>query len=237
LPTSPSPRLGEPRLGVATSVALETSGLALSAQPPIPLLQEPDDPFLGIPSDEPLVQPQHDRIVVLSSYAQGGWTNAVSECWLRQGVIDRLLQACHELPDGFGLAVHDGWRSHDLQAELLAAADAEGLPEGLIANPTTDPNRPAPHQTGGAVDVTLTIDGIPIAPGTDFDEMIPASRVAALETESGPDREARRLLYWAMQRAGFVVFVEEWWHFEFGTRRWGAITGGSARYGIAAPPE
>ena len=33
----------------------------------------------------------------------------------------------------------------------------------------------------------------------------------------------------------FVVFQEEWWHFEFGTRRWGALTGEKAKFGVVSP--
>ena len=44
------------------------------------------------------------------------------------------------------------------------------------------------------------------------------------------------LLYQSMRSAGFVVLHCEWWHFEFGTRRWAAITGNQPRYGPAHPP-
>ena len=37
-----------------------------------------------------------------------------------------------------------------------------------------------------------------------------------------------------MTAAGFVVFDGEWWHFEYGTRRWGAVTGNAPLFGPAA---
>jgi D-alanyl-D-alanine dipeptidase len=39
-----------------------------------------------------------------------------------------------------------------------------------------------------------------------------------------------------MRSGGFVVLHCEWWHFEFGTRRWAAITGNAPRYGAASLP-
>jgi D-alanyl-D-alanine dipeptidase len=40
-----------------------------------------------------------------------------------------------------------------------------------------------------------------------------------------------------MASKGFVVFDGEWWHFEYGTRRWAAITGGTPRFGPAGPAD
>ena len=39
-----------------------------------------------------------------------------------------------------------------------------------------------------------------------------------------------------MSSSGFVVLHCEWRHFEFGTRRWAAITGNQPRYGPAPTP-
>ena len=229
------PQLGEPRHGIPADGALSAAGLDIAPQAALPALSEPEDPFSGEPSDEPLVQPTHDRLTLVPHYAMAGWTNAISECWLRADVARRLLEVCESLPSGFGLAVFDGWRPRELQAELFAAAAAEGIPVGLIAEPSRGPTHPAPHETGGAVDVTLTVGGVPIAPGTHFDEMTPASAVAAFEARPGGDREARRLLYWSMRAAGFVVYIDEWWHFEYGTRRWAAITGNPPIYAAGMP--
>jgi D-alanyl-D-alanine dipeptidase len=125
-----------------------------------------------------------------------------------------------------------------LQSELydVAIADPTISPD-LFAVPSTDPQQPSPHETGGAVDLTLTVGGIIIAAGTDFDDPTPRAAAAALEDTPGPDREARRLLYWSMWSAGFVVFKDEWWHFELGTRRWASIGGQTPLYGPALPPS
>jgi D-alanyl-D-alanine dipeptidase len=81
----------------------------------------------------------------------------------------------------------------------------------------------------------MTVDGAAMAPGTDFDDTTTQAFARSIEDEPGPDREIRRLLYWTMRRAGFVVFAGEWWHFEYGTRRWSGITGQPPIYGLARP--
>jgi D-alanyl-D-alanine dipeptidase len=134
--------------------------------------------------------------------------------------------------------VFDAWRPLALQAELYHAAyDHPGLPEGFVSPPDHDPRTPPPHLTGGTVDLTVTFDGIPLAPGAGFDDFTHRARADALEGEPGIDRAVRRLLFWGMCEQDFVVLDCEWWHFEHGTRRWAAITGRPPRYGPALLPE
>ncbi len=230
------PQVGLPLLSTPTQAALQKSGYTLAAQQPLPALVEPDPILLENPSAEPLVELSHPEILWLSHYEKGRWSHAISKCWLRPEVVDRLIRALAALPNGFGLAVFDAWRPRNLQAELYDHAYADpDLPPGFLAVPTEDSRLPAPHETGGAVDLTLTVGGIPIAAGTDFDDFTPLAACAALEQVPGVDRAARRLLYSVMSGAGFVVLQGEWWHFEYGTTRWAAITGATPSYGTASP--
>jgi D-alanyl-D-alanine dipeptidase len=232
------PRFGYPRLGTATEEAARTAGVSIATQPTLPLLSEPPQSNVTDPVDDPMVRIDdvHPRIKVVPHYQLGGWKNAIGGCWLRSEVAARLGAAVDRLPDRFGLVVYDGWRPRALQEELYLTALADPqIPAGLIAEPSGDDNRPAPHESGGAVDLALTIDGVPIAPGTDFDDTTSVAVVAALENDPGPDREARRMLYWAMRDAGFVVYQSEWWHFEYGTLRWAAIVGQPPIYAATTP--
>jgi len=65
---------------------------------------------------------------------------------------------------------------------------------------------------------------------------VPQASSAALEPD-GPllERDLRRLLGSAMSGAGFVAHPQEWWHWEYGTRYWAAVTGEPVRYGHARP--
>ena len=53
----------------------------------------------------------------------------------------------------------------------------------------------------------------------------------------GPARDLRRVLYRTMAAQGFVVLAREWWHFEYGTRLWAAVTRRPALYPAAGRPS
>ena len=61
--------------------------------------------------------------------------------------------------------------------------------------------------------------------------------VAADGRGDDPDdaREHRRALFHRMAAEGFVVYRGEWWHFEWGTRRWAGVRGAQPIYGPATP--
>lgn len=204
---------------------------------PLPGLDDPEYPEVTQPSDDPLVPLHHRRIRVLSNYWHAGWDHACPDTWLRAEALDRLSFVAASLPERLGLAVFDAWRPLALQAELFEAAYHEpGLPPGYVAEPVADPRTPPPHLTGGTVDLTLTLDGTPLALGTGFDDFTDRAAARSLESNPGASRELRRLLYRHMRSGGFVVLHCEWWHFEYGTRRWAAITGNAPRFGPAIPP-
>lgn len=157
-----------------------------------------------------------------------------------------MYSVAEALPDRFGLAVLDAWRPLELQHDIYDSAYADpDLPPGFVSLPSADPSTPPPHLTGGTVDVTLTLDGHALRLGTEFDDFTDRARADALEPElrrhptvgepRWAERELRRILYWAMRSAGFVVIDCEWWHFEYGTRRWAALTGNAPLYGPAQP--
>jgi D-alanyl-D-alanine dipeptidase len=186
---------------------------------------------------EPLVEVAGDAIPALHSYAQAGWAHAADRQWLRAGLLVRLQQATETLPPGFGLAIFDGWRPLALQRELYETLTPGLDPDGpvLVAPPAEDPAAPPPHLTGGAVDLTLTWNSVPLALGTGFDEFTPRAAASAFEHVPGPVRALRRLLYHALHQHGLVVLADEWWHFEYGTRLWSALTAQPVRYGPIDP--
>lgn len=184
---------------------------------------------------EPLSDVSGTGITVLHSYTRAGWRNAVGRQRLRTAALTRLRHATSVLPPGFGIAVFDAWRPLALQRELFEATGAGSDEADFVAPPSEDPAAPPPHLTGGAVDLTLSWRGTPLALGTTFDEFTDLAAARAFEITPGPVRTLRRLLYHVLRGQGFVVLAEEWWHFEFGTRLWSALTGRPSRYGPAAP--
>jgi zinc D-Ala-D-Ala dipeptidase len=205
---------------------------------PLPELREPKTmPAAPVPAPgdgEPLVQIVDRRVRVLSTYWHVGWEQAIPGALVRSGVAERLSAAAAALPEQFGLAVFDAWRPLPLQAEIFQAAYADPtLPPGFVSEPSGDPSLPPPHLTGGTVDVTLTWNSHPLALGSSFDDFTDEAHTAAYESIPGRVRQLRRLLFWAMYDQGFSVVDCEWWHFEYGTRRWAALRGTQVLYGAA----
>lgn len=248
---SNSPRLDEPDFTVpadrlagqdgefATAVAALADDYG--AADPLPDLLEPSaatESAVSSPIDEPLVAVAHRRVRVLSNYWHAGWSAAIPETYLRSDAMRRLTVAADKLPEGWGLAVFDAWRPLELQQQLFDAAYADPSTEPDFMAPVShDPSTPPPHYSGGAVDLTLTYLGQPLALGSGFDDPTDAAFTSSLEGVDTTESTLRRVLYRLMADVGFVVFAFEWWHFEYGTRRWAAITGQEPFYGAANPNE
>lgn len=209
-------------------------------QVPLPITDEPAElPLVRDPSgqDEPLLSVDHlPRIIDLATYHRAGWPGAMATSVARADAVARLASVASVLPAGFGIAVFDAWRSLALQRTIFDHFYGPGsaLERGFVSPPSTSPATPPPHLTGGTFDLTLTWQGQPLALGTAFDEFTERAHTRALEHESGLDRTLRRLLVHSMARAGFVSYLSEWWHFEYGTRRWAAHWLNEPRYGVAS---
>ena len=93
-----------------------------------------------------------------------------------------------------------------------------------VAFPSLNPIHPAPHLTGGAIDLTLgDLEGNVLDMGTAFDELDKKSSTRYFEHHPEENTEAlmyRRLLYNSMIAVGFTNYSEEWWHFDFGNKTW-----------------
>lgn len=179
-----------------------------------------------------------DRVELLNLYHRRRWAGTSPTMYVRAGVAQRLRDAIDLLPDGFGVAVFDAWRSEVTVRALRAHFYPPGgdLDEGFLSDPD-DPHVLAPHQCGAALDLTLTWQGRALALGTPFDAFTPDARLSAFEPD-GPDpqRGLRRVLHDAVGRAGFVGLAQEWWHVSYGDQRWAAACGAdAARYGHCEP--
>jgi D-alanyl-D-alanine dipeptidase len=192
----------------------------------LPAIQENGDPLVPIPPE----------VRQLPVYWQENWRGARRELFVRAGVGERLVSAAAALPVGFELVVLDAWRTLELQVALFDHYYGRpGLVPGYVSRP--DDDRVPPHFTGGAVDVTLSWEGHPLALGTQFDSLDERAWPHALEaTGEEPDRSLRRLLTQVMGDQGFVVYPFEWWHFSYGDQLWAsAHRVDHALYGRAAP--
>jgi zinc D-Ala-D-Ala dipeptidase len=201
---------------------------------------------------EPLViLTETPRLRLRPVYAQLPLAGASTTMQLRQGAARRLEHALSLLPETLGVLVLDVFRPLVVQQALwdwqwrevtrdyphLTDAQVYEKVRHFVAEPSADPTKPTPHRTGGAVDLTLfdLASGQELPMGTAFDEATDATVTDWFERfPTEPITTNRRLLYQAMTLAGFVNYPNEWWHFEYGTRRWAGSRGMKlALYGSA----
>jgi D-alanyl-D-alanine dipeptidase len=146
---------------------------------------------------------------------------------LRKSAVERLRSAHDLLPEGLDLVILDGWRSRAFQARLVAFYGDDAATSGYVSS-ATDKSLIPPHCTGGAIDLTLAVDGVALALGSDFDDFSPRAHLTALEREpmhGSLECLLRRLLYGVLVQVGFAPYQLEWWHFSFGDQHWAAYYG------------
>lgn len=168
---------------------------------------------------------------------------------LRAGVVDRLCRAASLLAPGCRLSIIEGWRDPDRQREQYAATEQRfrlehpewppGLLRRMVNRYSAPPDgpAPAPHTTGGAVDVWLcSEDGAALdlcSPYDPFDRRsyrLDAPRLA-------PEVQQRReVLKSALEAAGLTNYPAEYWHWSYGDQGW-AYRGGHSHavYGAFRP--
>lgn len=153
---------------------------------PIPI-RECGEPLVPLPPELLRLEP-HPYARVGAPYGEGACPFR-----LRQGVLDRLLEAQRRLQHhspACRLAIFDAWRPIAVQRYMVAYAIAEQCaargvdpsrpsPElqaveqevgQFWAPPSVDPATPPPHSTGAAVDLTLaTLEGDPLDLGSPID--------------------------------------------------------------------
>lgn len=123
--------------------------------------------------------------------------------------VERDLEA-----HGYALKIWDAYRPVRATLAMVAWCEAHGrtdlLDDGYIA-------RRSRHNQGVAIDLTVVdrADGRELDMGTPFDNFTPRAHTA---NATGAEAAHRALLGDAMRRAGFVNYVDEWWHFTYEVR-------------------
>ncbi|MFI1104502.1 M15 family metallopeptidase [Streptomyces melanogenes] len=168
---------------------------------------------------------------------------------LREGVIDRLLQAQAVLPHGLRLLLIEGYRPPSQQRRYFEEYAAElrnthqDWSTAQIRAATSrfvSPPEIAPHSAGAAVDLTLAgLDGRELDLGTPIDanpEQSAGACYTHADTITNEARRNRTVLAAALTSAGLVNYPTEWWHWSFGDRYWALATKApAALYGPKEP--
>ncbi len=130
-----------------------------------------------------------------------------------------LIRAHRKLAEqGFGIALIDGYRPWYATRMFWDAVPPESRP--FVA----DPSQGSRHNRGCAADISMfeLASGKIVEMAGRYDE--PSSRSSPLYVGgTSLQRWRRDLLKNAMEAEGFDVYVNEWWHFDYG--EWRAVSG------------
>jgi zinc D-Ala-D-Ala dipeptidase len=135
-----------------------------------------------------------------------------ARAFLQRPAAMALLAAHRALaPHGYGLLIHDGYRPWTI-TRLFWDMTAGTPMQAFVA----DPKSGSKHNRGCAVDLTIydLATGLVVQMPGDYDE--PSLR-SYPDYKGGPPeaRGKRDLLRAVMERQGFTVEPNEWWHFNY----------------------
>jgi D-alanyl-D-alanine dipeptidase len=154
---------------------------------------------------------------------------------LRREVHLRLLEAKNNLPRGHTFKLYDAFRSLEEQTSSwkkrlvqtrrlhpeLPEDEIRRLTSLKVANPEAGFGG---HQTGGALDLTVCDDqGNELDMGCGIGQYDDTTTTMSSSITRQQQRN-RRLLRDAMEKASFVNFPAEWWHYCYGDRMWAAYS-------------
>ena len=203
-------------------------GFPINSQPPI------------VENGEPLIKikPIANRLFICPSYFEQQLPNSLKSIYLRQQAAKQLFQALSTLPKEYSFILYDGFRPLQVQSYLFEKFQSEIQKNNphwtfeqirsetlkYVAFPSVEKGYPAPHLTGGAIDLTLGDSfGLALDLGTAFDETNFKSATTYFEVHPTENSEAfknRRILFHSMTDAGFQNYEEEWWHYDYGNVTW-----------------
>ncbi len=132
-----------------------------------------------------------------------------ARAFARLPVVEALKNVQKELnKSGLGLKIFDGYRPYSVTVKFFAIASDKSF----VANPK-DGSR---HNRGCAIDLTL----INLRTGKELEMPSPYDSFAAAAASDFMDLPAasiknRELLRSTMEKSGFRVLNNEWWHFDF----------------------
>jgi D-alanyl-D-alanine dipeptidase len=160
---------------------------------------------------------------------------------IRQTIYEKLCEAQKFLPTGLRFCLYEGWRSLDLQKELFQKMLLNNrisfpfmTPEELFIETTKlvspvvlldgTTNIP-PHATGAAIDVYLinangnAIDMGLLIENWSLDVGARLSQTDSMHLSSEAEKN-RSIMKSALEKAGFVNYPHEYWHWSYGDRYW-----------------
>jgi zinc D-Ala-D-Ala dipeptidase len=134
-----------------------------------------------------------------------------ARAFLQRPAAEALVRANRELkPYGYGVIVHDGYRPWYVTRIFWDATPNDM--KIFVANPA----KGSVHNRGCAVDLSLydLKTGEEVKMPSGYDEMTKRAYADYPDGTTG-ERARRALLRRVMEKQGFIVNPEEWWHFDY----------------------
>lgn len=134
-----------------------------------------------------------------------------ARAFLQRPAAEALVRVHHALKTkGYGLLIHDAYRPWYVTKMFWEATPDDK--KIFVANPAEGSR----HNRGCAVDLTLydLKTGAPVEMPSSYDEMSPRA-YADYPGGTPEERERRAMLRQAMEKEGFTVYPQEWWHFDY----------------------
>lgn len=189
---------------------------------------------------------QNFRIKALHSYKEIKLKGVQEIMSARKAVVLKLNEVLEMLPKEYRFFVFDAFRTKETQLELfnyvyhqqkelnsdLTHEELFCVTKEFIVHPFENQKYPVPpHNSGGAIDLTLSINGAFLDMGTEFDAVTSLSNTNYFEQDFKPEigiprdrwidiRKNRRLLFNTMKHVGFINYEVEWWHYDLGDCLW-----------------
>lgn len=179
-----------------------------------------------------------EKIEIYPSYFLQDMPGTSSDLFLRETVAEKIIRVARRLPADLHLVLIDGWRSYEMQSfiydETIKGFVLQGYSQHKIeeeivkyvAFPAKSLDNPAPHYSGGAIDLTIADEKGWIDMGTGFDDFTDKASSDYYESDQElaetdrKIRDNRRYLKKLMEEEDFVYNPTEWWHYSFGERAW-----------------
>jgi zinc D-Ala-D-Ala dipeptidase len=206
-------------------------------------IAECHEPLVAIPLLLFAIETPHPYIKCGADY------HGKSPYFLRQGVLDRVIQAqekLQQLHPGWQIQIFDAYRPVEVQEYMVNYTFGQTLRDRQLdlaqlsadqqeqiwadvykiwAIPSFDLAKPPPHSTGAAIDITLVDErGNLVAMGSPIDEMSDRSLPGYFEKSQDPVEQQyhqhRQLLDRVMTDVGLIRHPSEWWHFSIGDQLW-----------------
>jgi len=153
---------------------------------------------------------------------------------IRKTVVEMLNKAKSCLPERFTFIIRDAWRSPEVQKQIKTSfirrftkkypdwSEEKVIKEvGKYVAPFSG-ERVSGHMTGAALDLGLAKDG----------KKVPTESKKLSYQENSQSHQPklpnyiqknRKIIFGALQKAGFVNYHHEWWHWSYGDQYWAAV--------------